>query len=494
LINFHYGYASAARATAVAAAAGRHWMGALALSALLFAAPAAHAQYFSLGKGTYPLEFYDIDFTYLADPDKRSGLLDTLHYIPLGLGAGSYLSVGGELREQFWDQVNESHALRSPTRDNYDLQRWVADAYLHVDSHVAVFAQLARADAFGKNGPSTTDETRGRVQQGFIELKEPVAAVDVTAHLGRQEITLGSGRFVWINDSSNVRTTHDGAHVHAAFADGVTVDLVATRPVTPTYTAFDDWSSHSGSFGAAYASEPLFSDQLHIDEYYYYRRSPGAQFASFTGNDDRNTVGGRLWGASGGFKFDSDLAYQWGTFDPTLPKTVTLQKTISAFGMSSRVLYGFDEAAWQPAVQFQTSYFSGSDNPKGGVIGTFLAPFPRPTLLNYAGLETLENLIEAYPAVLINPLTDLSLRFGPQVLWRANVKDALYISRTTPLTKTLNDEARYVGTNLTWTAQWRLARNVTVFGEYVRELAGKAITEAGGHGADVGVIQVDFNF
>jgi hypothetical protein len=96
--------------------------------------------------------------------------------------------------------------------------------------------------------------------------------------------------------------------------------------------------------------------------------------------------------------------------------------------------------------------------------------------------------------VLINPLTDLSLRFGPQVLWRANVKDALYISRTTPLTKTLNDEARYVGTNLTWTAQWRLARNVTVFGEYVRELAGKAITEAGGHGADVGVIQVDFNF
>jgi len=459
------------------------------------AAPTAQAQYFALGKGTYPLEFYDIDFTYLADPDKRTGILDTLHYIPLGWSAESYLSLGGEFREQYWSQVNESHALREPFDDNYDLERVVADAYLHFDSHVAVFAQVARDDAFGKTNPSTTDETRGRVQQGFIELKESAGPADLTAHLGRQEITLGSGRFVWINDSSNVRTAQDGARVHAAFADGVTVDLVASRPVTPTYTAFDDWSSHSGSFGAAYASEPLFSTDLHVDEYYYYRRNPGVQYASLTGNEDRDTAGGRLWGAVGGFKFDSDFAYQWGTFDTTKPKKSSEpDKTISALATSTRVLYGWGDLALQPAVQFQTSYFSGSDAPKSGVIGTFSAPFPRPTLLDYAGLETLENLIEAYPAVLINPLSDLSLRFGPQLLWRANVKDALYISRATPLTTTLNDTARYVGTNLTWTAQWRLASNVTLFGEYVRELAGKAITEAGGHGADVGIVQVDVNF
>jgi len=471
------------------------YCGAIISFAWLIAAPTAQAQYFGLGKGTYPLEFYDIDFTYLADPDKRTGILDTLHYIPLGSSAESYLSLGGEFREQYWSQVNESHALRAPFDDNYDLERVVADAYLHFDSHLAVFAQVARDDAFGKSNPSTTDETRGRVQQGFIELKESAGPADVTAHLGRQEITLGSGRFVWINDSSNVRTTQDGARLHAAFADGVTVDLVASRPVTPTYTAFDDWSSHSGSFGAAYVSEPLLGNELHVDEYYYYRRNPGVQYAALTGNEDRDTAGGRLWGAVGGFKFDSDFAYQWGTFDTTKPKKSTQpDKTISAFATSTRVLYGWGDVALQPAVQFQTSYFSGSDAPKSGVIGTFSAPFPRPTLINYAGLETLENLIEAYPAVLINPLSDLSLRFGPQLLWRANVKDALYISRATPLTTTLNDTARYIGTNLTWTAQWRIAPNVTAFGEYIRELAGKAITEAGGHGADVGIVQVDVNF
>ncbi len=472
------------------------WAGAVALLVWLFAAPAAHAQYFSLGKGTYPLEFYDIDFTHLADPAQRTGLLDTLHYIPLGFGSESYLSVGGELREQYWNQVNESHALRTPIDDSYDLQRVLADAYLHFDSHVAVFAQVARDDAIGKISPSTTDETRGRVQQGFIEIKEPIGDENVTARLGRQEITFGSGRFVWINDSSNVRTTQDGARVHADFQGGATLDLVATRPVTPTYTAFDDWYSHSGSFGAAYASEPFLANQLHVDEYYYYRRSPGIQFATLTGNEDRNTFGGRIWGAFGGFKYDSDFAYQYGTFDTTAgsknPKTA--DKTISAFGTSTRVLYSFDDVFLQPGAQFQTSYFSGSDAPGSRTIGTFNAPFPRPTLINYAGLETLENLIEAYPSALITPVTDLVLRFGPQVLWRANVNDAVYVSRTTPLTKTLNEHARYIGTNLTWTAQWKITPNVSMFGEYVRELAGAAITRAGGHGADVGVVQIDFNF
>ena len=45
-------------------------------------------------------------------------------------------------------------------------------------------------------------------------------------------------------------------------------------------------------------------------------------------------------------------------------------------------------------------------------------------------------------------------------------------------------KARYIGTNWTSTAQWRIASNVTVFAEYVREVAG----------ADVGVSQIDLNF
>ena len=102
--------------------------------------------------------------------------------------------------------------------------------------------------------------------------------------------------------------------------------------------------------------------------------------------------------------------------------------------------------------------------------------------------------MEAYPSFLFTPCSEFVLRFGPQAMWRANVNDAVYVSRTTPLTKTLNNHARYIGTNLTWTAQWKITSNISMFGEYLREIAGPAITQAGGHGASVGAVQIDFNF
>lgn len=35
---------------------------------------------------------------------------------------------------------------------------------------------------------------------------------------------------------------------------------------------------------------------------------------------------------------------------------------------------------------------------------------------------------------------------------------------------------------------------VSLFAEYLHELTGPAITLAGGHGADVGIVQIDANF
>lgn len=445
---------------------------------------AAKAQYFSLGKGS-PLEFYDFDYSYLADPAKRTDPLDYLHYI--ALGPETYISLGGEFREQAWSQNNEAYALRPPTQNTYDLQRALFDFYLHFNRELAVFAQIGRFNSFGKIKPSATDQDNGRLQQGFVELKEAIGPARVTARVGRQEISLGSARFVWVNDSSNVRTTQDGVRIHSELLNRVTLDLVYSSPVVAQMPAFSDFDKHNGAFVAVYASEPLVPNLLRLDEYYFYRRNLGAQYMQTMGNEDRDTIGGRLWGAYGPLKFDSDFAYQFGTFN---------DQPISAFGTSTRVLYTFEPVLWQPGVQFQSSYFSGSGGPDNKTIGTFSAPFPRPTLLNYIGINTLENLIEAYPALVLNPARDFALRLGPEVVWRASVNDAVYISRATPLTATLspNDKASYIGTNLIATAQWRPISTVTVFGEYLHELAGPAITLAGGRPVDAEIIQVDFNF
>jgi Alginate export len=465
-------------------------IGSLAFAAFLaswFFAPAAQAQYFALARSGYPLEFYDIDFSYLADPAKRTTASDAMHYISLGLGPDSYISLGGQIREQAWVQNNEAHGLKAPVQNTYDLQRLMGDVYVHFDRHFAVFVQLDNSEAMNKVSPSVTDETGGRIQQGFLELKEDLGPAQFTTRVGRQEIVLGSGRFVWVNDSSNVRTTHDGARIHIDNSPIGTLDFVATRPVTSTYDAFTDFDSHNGTFASIYASQPFFSNQLHVDEYYFYRHNIGAQYAGLTGNEERDTVGGRIWGAFGWLKYDSDFAYQFGSYD---------NKEISAFGTSTRAVYTLEDVTWQPGLQVQTSYFSGTGGPNSKTIGTFSAPFPRPTMLNYVGLETLENLIEAYPAFIVNPASNFAFRFGPQFLWRASVYDDVYISRTTPLTATVSakDRASYIGTNLVATATWNVTQNIDIFAEYLHEIAGPAITLAGGRGTDAGVLQVDFNF
>lgn len=458
----------------------------LLLGLALLAATPARAQYFALGKGAPPLEPYDPSYVALADPARRVTLDDKLHYVPLFLGA--YATFDAELREQAWAQSNSNYALRTPRRNGYDLQRLLGSVYLHLDPHLAVFAQLGRFDSFGRINPSTTDRDRGRVQQGFVELKGGGPAAAITLRGGRQEIALGSGRFVWVNDSSNVRTTHDGVRGHVAFGERVALDLLYTRPTLPVLDAFSDADSHSGAFAAAYLTETVAPD-THLDEYYFYRRNIGGQYFGLTGNEERSTVGGRLWGKvarpGGAFLYDADGAYQFGSFGGG--------RTISAFGGSARVLYTFDRPL-QPGLQFQTSYFSGG----GGVrsIGTFAAPFPRPTIFNYVGLNTLANLIEAYPAFVVTPFKDFAFRIGPEFVWRADRNDAVYVSRATPLpaTMTARDKASFIAANLIATLQWQASRNLNVFAEVLHELPGPAILLAGGRGADVGVIQVTLRY
>ncbi len=468
------GLAASLRRLAIAAALG--------LAGIPGAGHVAEAQYFAIGKGGAPLEPYDVDYSYLSDSAKRISVFDNLHYVPLG-ASGAYLTFNAELREQFWSLNNATYALRAPIQNTYDLQRLIGSAYLHLDEDLAAFVQLGRFDSLDRINPSTTERDRGRVQQGFVELKEGFGAADVKVRGGRQEIALGSGRFVWVNDSSNVRTTHDGLHANAVFGN-VSLDAAYTRPVTSVLDPFADFDQHAGAFGAAYLSETVLPN-THIDEYYFYRRNLGGQYSGLSGNEDRSTIGGRLWGKAGAMLYDGDFAYQFGTFNG---------RPISALGTSARTLYTFADIAWQPGIQLQGSYFSGGGGTSTQTIRTFSAPFPRPTLLNYIGLDTLENLVEGYPAFVINPAPNLAFRFGPEFLWRASINDAVYVSRTTPLPATMSakDKASFIGTNLIATLQWNPISNINVFAEYLHELPGPAITLAGGKSVDAGVLQVSF--
>ncbi|MGP0058384.1 MAG: hypothetical protein ACLPID_03740 [Beijerinckiaceae bacterium] len=70
------------------------------------------------------------------------------------------------------------------------------------------------------------------------------------------------------------------------------------------------------------------------------------------------------------------------------------------------------------------------------------------------------------------------------------------ISKRIPLSPRLpaSDRASPAGTHLVATATWNFNASFRIFAEYLRELAGPAITLAGGHEAGVGMVRLGFNF
>ncbi len=67
-----------------------------------------------------------------------------------------YLSLGGELREQYWNQVSESDALRTPHRQQLRPAAHRAGCYLHFNSHVSAFGEILRDDSL-RQGESEHD-------------------------------------------------------------------------------------------------------------------------------------------------------------------------------------------------------------------------------------------------------------------------------------------------------------------------------------------------
>ena len=173
------------------------------LALLLLLAPAtAPAQ----PLGGFPVHRFDEDYRFLADPARRRDALDAFKYLPLGVD-GSFLTLGGELRERYEWTRNGGFAIGrrpgAPETSEVLLQRLMVHADLHLGPNFRAFVQLGSFAGPGARGGSlaTTQENRGDLVQGFGELILPAGAAEARRyHQGpeapvvRHFLTLGRPR------------------------------------------------------------------------------------------------------------------------------------------------------------------------------------------------------------------------------------------------------------------------------------------------------------
>lgn len=130
-------------------------------------------------------------------------------------------SFGGEVRQRFEHYNNELFGLGTVTHEGYDLSRVLLFADLRIISGPRIFIEIGEHSAIGKRGTlQEADRDDLDLHQAFLDI--PVSATII--RIGRQEMPLGSTRFVDYREGPNVRQTFDGIRVHSPLGTA-TLDL-----------------------------------------------------------------------------------------------------------------------------------------------------------------------------------------------------------------------------------------------------------------------------
>src|SRR6202011_5540338 len=151
----------------------------------------------------YTLPRYDEGYSFLANPSNRTEPLDLIKYIPLfDWGPFYFVTLGGNVREQYAFVENDNFGLGSVNNHGYWLQRVMLYADWHFGPFVRTFVQLKSDLEEGREpGPRPIDRKRLDFNQAFIDFSYPrtnlsADKTSLTLRLGRQEIDLGDERLI----------------------------------------------------------------------------------------------------------------------------------------------------------------------------------------------------------------------------------------------------------------------------------------------------------
>ena len=415
---------------------------------------------------------FEENYEFLSDPAKRTDFFDPVKYIPLGDDPHTYLSFGGEVRERYEGFLNNPlFGLNHLNHDDYLLSRTLLSADLHVTPYFRSFVQLGHHDVYGKDGAITgTERSKFDLQQAFAEGDLPLGNGDkVTLRTGRQEMPLGSQRLVSFREGPNIRQSFDA--IRAIYqSDEYSLTTFISRPVEIRDASFDDISDHKQDFWGIYGVVPL-TKVLSTDLYYLGLNREDAHFAQGTAEEKRHSLGTRLWGKSGGFDYNEEAVYQFGTFG---------DGDIRAWTVASDNGYTFKDAPWTPRFGIKADIASGDKNKNNKDLNTFNALFPKGAYFTENALIGPANFIDLQPNITLKPCSDVMVNFGADILWRENTNDAIYRQPNVAIAGTAGKGGQYTGTQGFILSTWQIDPHVSLTATYVHFAVGDAIKHAGG--------------
>jgi hypothetical protein len=416
---------------------------------------------------------YDEDYSYLRDPANRAGAWwEPYKFVPLDPAGLSYLTLGADLRLRYERYWNNLWGSADKPNDAYGWLRVMPSADLHLGPNLRLFGQLIGAWAASvEPAKSPVDETGLDLLQGFAQARFPGEPGSLTLQGGRQLLAYGSERLIGLRFGPNVPQAFDGGLARLESGPW-RLDTLFMRPVENNLHGFDDRTDGSRKLWSLYATRalPEIGPSAGLDLFHIGYGRKLARFEAGVASETRHTLGSRLFGASGGWKWDFEGHFQFGEFG---------RDDIRAWSIASNIRYSFAALPLKPFLELRANAISGDRNPNDGSLNTFNAMFPKGKYFGEIGLIGPANLLNLHPIAGIDLGRGWSLRGAAVFYWRESLEDGVYSNPGQLIRASDGSRARYIGTQGEVVLGWSPARGVDLELAYAAFEPGRFIAETG---------------
>lgn len=384
---------------------------------------------------SFKLLRYDENYENLKDSTRN--FYENLKFATLNKEKNLYMSFGGEARYEYVDFNNEDWGRVNLGHNNFLLQRNDLHADIHLGKTVRVFAQLRSALQDGRiNGPRGIDEDQLNVQNLFLDAKVwQKEDKKIIIRAGRQELDYGSGRLISVREDPNTRLYFTGGKITYSSAR-FTIDGFAMMQDTVYKGVFDNKMSKQLNLWGAY-SKIIFPKAGNLDLYYLGIRRDASLFEEGIAPEKRHTVGGRLWKYGGGFIYNLEAAYQFGTFG---------FGNINAWTASADLGYSFENIKFKPTINLRNDYISGDKKEGDGNLQTFNPLYPKGGYFGFSPQVGPVNLIDIHPYATLDLLPELKMQVDAVFNWRYSLQDGVYRPSGILNLQGSDSTERYIGT------------------------------------------------
>jgi hypothetical protein len=318
-----------------------------------------------------------------------------------------------------WESTQGSDFALTPA-GSYLLTRIRLGVAFQPASWLSFYAegQDARAE-FYKVTPTTSVVDPMDFRQGYVEAGN-LKGNGVKVRLGRQELTLGTGRLVGTGDWSNVTKTFDivrGTVTTSQFK----LDLLGGSPLLYDVNRMDRHKPGE-HFYVAYATFGKLIKDAQIEPYFIVRTGLNAKGKDGVSGHQETLIGGlRLIGRiPGGFDYSGEAARQGGAYG---------NDTVQAFGYVAGGGWMAPAGPWKLHPNSDFLWASGDDGRKDGHHQSFdfLYGLNQP-LNSLAGLYGWRNMEQWRAGADLHPAKKWTVRINFRDVWLATIQDGLYNS------------------------------------------------------------------